>query len=131
MLKKILFFAFVLVTSISLNNALAQEDTLPGQPTTIEFELTNPLNLPDDASLIDVLNMIVDAAMYIAIPVIVILIIYTGLLFVMAQGNETKIKEAKQMFFYVIIGTAIILGAKVLVAIVENTMNALNTEEAA
>jgi hypothetical protein len=129
MIKKILFFALVLVTSISLNNALAQDDTLPGQPTTIEFQLTNPLDLPDDASLIDVLNMIVDAAMYIAIPVIVILIIYTGLKFVMAQGNETKIKEAKQMFYYVIIGTAIILGAKVLVSIVENTMGALNTEE--
>jgi hypothetical protein len=46
--------------------------------------------------------------------VAVVFIIYSGFLFVTAQGNETKLATAKKAFLYSVIGTAILLGAWVL-----------------
>lgn len=128
MLKKIFIYSLSLLsllTPLAAVFSTTTNDTLPGQPKTISFQLTNPLNLPDDATLLDLVAKLIDGAMLIAIPVIVILIIYTGFKFVIARGNEKEIGEAKQMFFYVIIGTAIILGAKLIVSLIQNTISAL------
>lgn len=54
--------------------------------------------------------------------VLAIMIVYTGFLFVKAQGNETKLAEAKKSFTWVIIGGAVILGAWVLSEAIEKTI---------
>ena len=41
-------------------------------------------------------------------------IVYTGYLFVTAQGNEQNLQKAKESLKWVLIGGAIILGAQVL-----------------
>lgn len=41
-------------------------------------------------------------------------IIYSGFLFIVAQGNEEKLKTARKTFFFTIIGTLILLGAQVI-----------------
>ena len=54
-------------------------------------------------------------------------LIYSGFLFVVAQGNETKLASAKKAFLYSVIGTAILLGSWVLSEGVAATVRALTT----
>ncbi|PIP86612.1 hypothetical protein COV42_00235 [Candidatus Campbellbacteria bacterium CG11_big_fil_rev_8_21_14_0_20_44_21] len=50
-------------------------------------------------------------------------IIYAGFKFVRAQGNSTKIEEAKKILMYVFIGAAIILGAEALRIVISGTVS--------
>lgn len=47
----------------------------------------------------------------IALPVVVIFIIYSGYLFVTAGGNQTKLDAAKTTFYWTMIGAAVVVGA--------------------
>lgn len=53
---------------------------------------------------------------------VVLAFIYTGFQFVAARGNPDAIKKAKTSFLWTVIGTLILLGAHVLVAVVKNTL---------
>lgn len=57
--------------------------------------------------------------------VVIVMIIYSGFLFVKAQGNESEISKAKETFFWSVIGAIILLGAKALALVVCNTANGL------
>jgi len=53
-------------------------------------------------------------AALIAFPLAVIFIIYSGFLFVTAQGSEEKIKRAKTVLWWTLLGLAIVIGAYAL-----------------
>lgn len=53
----------------------------------------------------------------------VLYIIWTGFLFVKAQGNPAELETAKKSFFNAIIGMAIILGAWAIATVIVNTIN--------
>jgi len=55
--------------------------------------------------------------------VIVLMIIFAGFQFVVAQGNEQKITDAKQTLLYAVIGAVILLGSWAIAGIIENTIN--------
>ncbi len=50
------------------------------------------------------------------------MLLYSGFLFVLARGNAEKLGEAKKALMYTLIGAAIVLGAKGLATIIENTV---------
>lgn len=116
-------FSFILLP-LAGTLVLAQggNDALPTQPGKEPLELKNPIKADN---LIELLNLVVDAAMYVLIPLIVLAIIYTGFLFIKARGEPKAITDAKQMFMYVIIGAAIILASKLIIALVTNTITSL------
>ncbi len=72
----------------------------------------------------DLVKLIIDN---IVIPfgfvVIVLMIIFAGFQFVVAQGNEQKITDAKQTLLYAVIGAVILLGSWAIAGIIENTIN--------
>jgi len=70
------------------------------------WEVPNPLKAKTFEQLV---VSIADWIRKLAIPVVVIFIIYSGVLFMTSGGNEEKINQAKKTFFWAIIGTAIIL----------------------
>jgi hypothetical protein len=102
----------------------------PGTPATsdpgtsnINFKIDNPVSGFDDIpSLIVALLEIV---MMIAAPVIAVMIIYAGFLFVTARGNATQMENAKKTLLYVVIGAAIILGAKIIAEAISGTITGL------
>jgi hypothetical protein len=124
--KMLIFVAVFSFTILPLVGtfALAEDgnDTGPGQPKEIKFDLINPIKADN---LIELLNLVVDAAMLVLIPLIVLAIIYTGFLFIKARGVEKDITAAKQMFYYVIIGAAIILASKLIITFVSSTIGSL------
>lgn len=60
--------------------------------------------------------------------VVVIMIIYAGFLFVVAQGNENKITDAKRAFMYAVIGALILLGSWVIANSIRGTICLLYDE---
>jgi len=59
-------------------------------------------------------------------PVIVIMFIWSGFLFIKAQGNEEGLTSAKNTLLYTVIGAALALGAKGLSIVISSTLSHLN-----
>ena len=79
----------------------------------------NPLKF---GNLVEVLVAILEVLLIIAVPIIIFFIVLAGFYYVTAQGNATKIQEANRALLYALIGGAIILGARVIGAIIAATV---------
>ena len=90
--------------------------------TLAQAQFQNPLRFDN---LVDVLLAIVDILLVLAVPVIIFFIIYAGFLYVTAQGNPSKISDANRALLYALIGGVIILGARVIGAIIQSTVNSV------
>jgi len=84
--------------------------------------LENPLKT---GTLTEFLEALVNVLIQLGIPVAAMFIIYSGFLFVTARGNEAQLESAKKTFFWAIIGTAILLGAFIIIRIVTGTVREL------
>lgn len=89
-----------------------------GAQTTIE----NPLRAD---TLQEFLGELVQAIVYLSVPVIVFFIIYAGFMFVTSGGDTKKIETAKKTALYTMIGAAIILGASLIASILEGTFDSV------
>ncbi len=69
---------------------------------------------------------LVDLIFLIAVPLIVICIIYGGFLFVMAGDNEAQITKARTVITWTIIGAGVLLGAKAIELAVQATICSLD-----
>ncbi|MEK7531434.1 MAG: TrbC/VirB2 family protein [Patescibacteria group bacterium] len=90
-----------------------------GGGSTGNNEIINPLGIH---SVSDLVSKLLDVVIKVGSVLAVVFIIYAGFKFVWARGNPGEIEDAKKTFYYVIIGTAIILGAKVVQEIIQNTV---------
>ncbi len=68
------------------------------------------------------LSAVFTALVKISLPIITVFIVYSGFLFVTAQGNKTKLEVAKRNFLFVIIGALLILAAWILAQIIAGTL---------
>ncbi len=93
-----------------------------GSGTNSGGGLPNPIRF---ATFMDFVQAILQVVLKIGIPVAAIFIIYSGFLFVKAQGNEQELTKAKSAFTYAVIGTAILLGSWLLAKGIESTINSL------
>lgn len=84
--------------------------------------LQNPTSY---STIMDFVQAILQVVLKIGIPVAAMFIIYSGFLFVKAQGNEQELTEAKKAFTYAVIGTAILLGSWLLAQGIASTINSL------
>ena len=80
-------------------------------------EIKNPLKADSFQELI---LDIVDFLFNLAIPIMALMIIWGGFLFVTATGKEESIRQGKQLILWAIIGFIIILLAKGLIAFLQN-----------
>lgn len=88
---------------------------------SINLEFKNPLHrtASDIPSFVAV---VLKAVAKLLFPVVVIMILYSGFLFVIARGNIEKIGEAKKALTYAIVGAAIVLGAYGLAQLVQGIL---------
>lgn len=85
--------------------------------------IKDPFNLGNN--LYDLVYAVLNQAVLpIGGVIVVLMMIYSGFLFVVAQGSEEKIKEARRSFTYAAIGAAILLGAVAIGKAIEATINA-------
>lgn len=74
------------------------------------------------------ITKVTDFALKIGSVIVVLFIIYSGFLFVSAQGKPDKLKTARETFFWAIVGAMIILGANVLSKVVCTTVKSLGAD---
>ncbi|HEY9586251.1 MAG TPA: hypothetical protein VJJ27_01235 [Candidatus Paceibacterota bacterium] len=93
-------------------------------PARVEVKIENPFSLGNNLS--DLITKVLEKViMPIGGTIVVLMIIWSGFLFVKARGNDEKLKEARKSLTHAVIGAAILLGAVAIATAVENTINAL------
>jgi len=106
----LLFMYFLPLVSFSATGGGA------GSPTG----LNNPLR---EDTIVGLLDVILGIMMTIGTPIIVIFIIYSGFKFVTARGNPQKLEDAKKTIQWTLVGAAVLLGARVLSALIQGTID--------
>jgi hypothetical protein len=81
----------------------------------------NPTASANINNIQDFIAAFLRAVVQISLPILTLFIVYSGFKFVTAQGNEGKLKDAKENFLYVFIGAILILGAWVLATLIAST----------
>ncbi len=97
-------------------------EAVNGSGFALKIKINNPLKV---ATIQDAIKLFMNAVLKIALPFIVVFFIWSGLSFVLARGNPEKIKTAKNMFLYTIIGTLLILGAWTITNAIIGTVNSI------
>jgi hypothetical protein len=125
-LSSILKYSFVVVFAIMLfTPSVFALTTGPtgggGTGTEIKTKILNPLgnNITDIPSFI---KAIIDIVVMIGVPIVTLAIIYSGFLFVKAQGNPEQLTKAKSTLLYTLIGAALLLGAFVIASAIGSTV---------
>lgn len=112
----------LLAQSNSASNAGGSASNSGGSvtnPSSGSGQLTNPLK---SASIEEFILKVIDVILIFALPIIVLYIMYAGFLFVTAKGDTGQISTAKNALLYSVIGGVIVLGAKVIVTVIEGTI---------
>jgi len=80
-----------------------------------------------DLTIQDVVGIITGLACWftrVALVLIVVFVIFYGLKFMVAQGDPTKLVEAKKSFLWGLVGVMVILGTYTIIATVANGLGA-------
>jgi hypothetical protein len=114
-------------SSVQSNPRESSEQSNPGSQSV--FTLTNPLQGRGINSIGGLAMSFVEIISYIVVLIAVLAFIYVGFQYIIfsAQGNSAKIKELHKWLLWIVVGTAIVIGARVLVEIVINTISATGT----
>jgi hypothetical protein len=88
--------------------------------------LKNPIGTKN-GTLGELLDMLLSTLLMIGSIVIVCAIILAGFKYITAQGDTKQIEAAHQQLFWTAIGAAILLGARIIAKVIENTVRALSS----
>lgn len=128
--------SFSILFSFGVVTVFAQPANTPNPRTSntpnngrINTVIPNPFNCGGagaSCNLFTFINVIVDKVVLPLGGVLVVLaFIWSGFMYVTAQGKPGEIEKANKSLLYTAIGTAILLGAKVLTSVISNTVNSL------
>ena len=94
-------------------------------PATVSAQIVYKLDsyLPF-SSLEELIVAILRIFITIAVPIIVLFIIYAGFLMVTANGKAEQIEQGKRALLYAVIGGLLILGANLILAVIQGTVGA-------
>ena len=92
------------------------------EPTKVAF--TNPVS-SKISSIPQLISTLIEAVTKLGAAIVVMFVIYSGFLFVKAQGDPGELEQAKKTFMWTIIGGVVLLGASALAAVIEKTATGL------
>ena len=93
-------------------------------PTGQDVKLINPLK--GGGNLMSFLQSILDFVIKIGTVVVILMMVFVGYKFVVAQGAPDKIKEARDALLWTLIGALILLGSKAIAFGIEKTVQAIS-----
>lgn len=82
----------------------------------------NPLRA---RSIIELLEMFLRGLVYIGTIALMLAFVWTGFLFVMAQGAEEKIKDARRTLMWTLIGGLVLIGAQGIAVIINASVSSI------
>lgn len=89
-----------------------------------EARLENPNK--SGGSLTTMIKSMINGVLQLAMPFLVLAIIYVGFLFAKAQGEPKALEEAKRALIWVVVGAAIIIGANTIYSVVYDTVSQIS-----
>lgn len=89
----------------------------------LDVKIENPLKSSGIETIPGFIEAALNMVMIVGVPLVALAIIYSGFLFVSAQGNSEKISEAKTTLKYTLIGAALLLGSWVIAQAIQGTIN--------
>lgn len=95
-----------------------------GVDSSNSFFLQNPLQVD---SIGEFVMTALEVFTYLVVLAAVLMLIYVGLRFVLAMGNTEEITKRKSQLLWIVIGIALVIGARIIVAVVINTLEATGT----
>ncbi len=98
-----------------------------GEGIQVNTTINNPLGEGNLETIPAFIEKILKIVVEIGIPIVTLAIIYSGFLFVQAQGSPEKLKKAKDALLYTLIGATLLLGAYVLAAAIGSTVDQIKT----
>lgn len=98
--------------------------TVTPPPAVGTTKIKNPLKYE---TIEELLKLIVEGILKLAIPIIALAIIYSGFLFVTSLGNPGKLEKAKDAFLYTVIGAAILLGSWGLAQLIAESIGIISS----
>jgi hypothetical protein len=87
------------------------------------YTVDNPLKIDDIQKFI---AYFIDWLINLGIVAATLFFVYTGFQFVAAKGNPDALTKARSSFMWTVVGTLLLIGAKVLVKVIQNTLTGLN-----
>lgn len=102
------------------------DSTQSNTTTNIDAKIKNPLG--GISTIPQLIEELLNIVITVGVPIVAIAIIYTGFLFVKAQGNAEQLKTAKQALVYTLVGAGLLLGAWVLANAIVGTVEQIRTE---
>lgn len=132
---KSLLIALIFLSSFSVGATSVQAVELGGGQNTGGYELAGGKNtgssvtlmnpLKSGTSLESFLTSILEFIIRIGSIAIILMLVFVGYKFVVAQGSDTKLNEAKNMLLWTIIGALVLLGAKAISLAIQATVKSL------
>jgi hypothetical protein len=111
------------VSNTGMTNTVTNTGITNTVTNTGTFTLHSPLD-PKVTSIGGLVQTFIDVISYILILFAVLMLVYTGLQYILAQGNSEKIKELHGKLLWIVVGVAIVIGARVIIEVVINTLSA-------
>jgi len=110
------------------NSLTTQPPTSPSNSSVSSnvFYLQNPLSSKFN-SVGGLVQGFLEIFSYIVVLFAVLALIWVGLKFVLAQGNPEEMKKLKDWLLWIVVGVAIVIGARIIVSVVINTLQATGT----
>ncbi len=122
-MKKIIFSLALLLSLISpvLNGPALAEGETPSDRFELNVAIENPLGNKVEVKdlLADILKIVVE----IALPVVILMVIYSGFMYVIARGRPEAIEKAHKTLTWTLIGAAILLGAQLIATVLVDTIS--------
>ena len=99
-------------------------EALGGTPAQVDTTISNPLKSEYD-TFPKFVAQITKTAVEVLMPFVVLGFIWSGFLFVKAQGNAEGLKQAKSAIFWSIVGAFILMGAYGFAMIIGETISTI------
>jgi vacuolar-type H+-ATPase subunit I/STV1 len=108
----LLSFVFLMATPFYFTHAAGM---------ALDVKIKNPLG-DSITTLPGFIEAALNMVLVVGVPIVALAIIYSGFLFVSAQGNSEKISEAKNTLKFTLIGAALLLGSWVIAQAIQGTI---------
>jgi hypothetical protein len=79
-------------------------------------------NLLSATTAMDFLTGVLAGIMYMSIPIIGLVLVYSGFMFISARGNSGKLETATRNITYVVVAIALLLGSYMIARVAYNTI---------
>ncbi|OHA79424.1 MAG: hypothetical protein A2747_03280 [Candidatus Yonathbacteria bacterium RIFCSPHIGHO2_01_FULL_44_41] len=118
----VLFLPMTFVVAQQITGSTGSPGSTAPSALSANAKIENPLNYD---TFSEFAAAVIETAVKVLMPFIVLAFIYSGFLFVKAQGNKEELAEAKTAIWYSVIGAFILLGSWGFAQIIGETISTI------